>query len=72
MTLEKVLMMRDPRRFIEEVNRELDAGWTVKPGTWDVKTLQKVPTERTPAHTIKDGLSVDQCYFVTLIAPAAS
>lgn len=70
--IEKVLMMRDPRRFIDEVNRELGTGWTVKPQTFDVKTIQKVPGDRTPEHTIKDGVAYDQCYFVTLIAPAAS
>lgn len=68
--IEKCLMARDPVRFLREMNEECEKGWTVKPGTWAVQSITKMPNERTPAHCVMpNGLAMDQCYFAVLIAP---
>lgn len=70
--IEQALMMRDPRKFLEEMNKMLQEGWTVKPGCWNCQTVQKLPNERTPASVVmQNGVALDVVYFAVLVSPQA-
>lgn len=68
--MQQAMIGNNYRVFMAELNEHLMNGWTVVPGTWDCRSVERPALPSTPErYRIPGGRQIETIYFVVLEEP---